>query len=383
MAKIRVLHLHGGRFMCGVATHVLTLLDHLDTKHFEGHLVLLQGGQVEAAAKTMGLTPFIIGKTFPGDPVCIRRLYNYYRENEIQIVHTHTLNGNFYGRLAALLPQRPLIVTTVHTYMDKTVVDFLKGPFKRRLILRQNRFVDRWSSLLITPSKGVKRSLVAQGIPPDKIHVVPNGIRLPRKEGGCGGDPLQKSQWNIPSQKPVVGVVARLVPQKNIGALIELAGQLSREGCSFSLVIIGDGPERKRLEELSRKYGLSRQTVFTGWQQNVQRLLSMIDLFVLPSLEENFPFSVIEAMAALKPVVAFDSGSLSEVIVNGETGFLIPHGDSKAMKEAVKGLLSHPERARLLGFAGRKRVERYFSAGKMTMHMEGVYRDLVNSMQGK
>lgn len=377
--KIPVVHIHGGRILCGAATHILTLLEYLDRDIFEPHLVLLHDGQMTQTARARGLTPYVLRPRFPGDPAAIWRLHRLMRQRAVQAVHTHTLNGNFYGRLAALLSPRPRIITSVHTFMNEAVADFCPSKMRRAFLLWQDRAVRRLATLIVTPSEGVKRFLCKQGTPCTKIAVIYNGIHVSADDGDPGQRAALRSLWNIGPKTFLIGVAGRLVQQKNIGTLLKAVRILQTTGLDPYLMIIGDGPERDRLESQAAELGLHERTTFTGWQPNARSLMNALDLYVLPSLEENFPYSVLEAMAASKPVVAFDSGSLAEMIEHGVTGFLVAPASAHDLALAIQIIMTQQDLASRMGRAGRRRVKERFRADVMTRQMERIYLHVLSA----
>jgi glycosyltransferase involved in cell wall biosynthesis len=169
--------------------------------------------------------------------------------------------------------------------------------------------------------------------------------------------------------------VARLDPQKGLGDLLEAAARVP----DASFVVAGDGPDRERLGETARSLGLHDRVCFLGHRDDVPDLLRSCDVFVLPSLYEGFPLSVLEAMAAGKPVIATAVGGTPEAVSDGETGFLVPPGDPSALAAAIRAVLSDPVLARRLGSAGRERACRTFSAAEMVRHVVRLYEDILKA----
>ena len=363
--------------MCGVAVHIITLLRHLSKEAFESHLVLLHDGHVGETARNAGIRPFIVGGDFPGDLRAVFRLARYIRRNGIDIVHTHTLNGNLYGRLSAMLARRAVIVTTIHTYMSDTLADIYENSLRRKLVIWQNRVTDRLASVLITPSEALKNKVVSEGIDPEKIHVVSNGIDIPVIQDSDQEFESVRKEFGISKDSFLLGTVGRMVPVKNLESLMEIVAQLFRDGLKLNLILIGDGPRREQLESLANSLGISQHVVFTGWRNDVLRILNGVDLYVHTSVSESFTYSIVEAMSIAKPVIAFDAGSLSEVISNGETGFLVTPRNNAAFKEAIAQMSINPDRAKQLGQAARKHTEDSLSAESMAEKIMTIYRSLV------
>lgn len=363
--------------MCGVAAHIITLLRHLSKIDFDTHFVLLHNSHVAEIARNAGIEPFILGRDFPCDFRAIFRLARFIRRNDIDIVHTHTLNGNLYGRLSAKLARRAAIVTTIHTYLSDTLSDIYGNPLKRRFVIWQNTVTDRLASMLITPSEALKDKVVSDGVDPQKINVVSNGIDIPVISDFDQGAESARKELGISEDSILLGTAGRMVPVKNLESLMEIAAKLIRDGLKLDLLLIGDGPLRVQLEGMASSLGITDHVIFTGWRNDILSILQGIDIYVHTSVSESFGYSVVEAMSIAKPVIAFDVGSLSEVISNGETGLLLRPRDNIAFKEAIAQMAANPRQRREFGLAARRRAELCFSSGSMAEKIMTIYRSLV------
>lgn len=175
-----------------------------------------------------------------------------------------------------------------------------------------------------------------------------------------------------------LGVLARLIPLKNVESLINATARLASMGIEVQVEIAGSGPSEISLRDLVASLGLVDRVRFLGWQVDVDRLLASWDLLVIPSLEEGFPLSVLEAMAAARPVVASRVGGLSELVVDGVTGSLVPPGDTDALVHRIAELASDRQRLALMGAEGWKRVRRHFSADLMARRTTELYDRLLD-----
>jgi glycosyltransferase involved in cell wall biosynthesis len=172
---------------------------------------------------------------------------------------------------------------------------------------------------------------------------------------------------------PVVGAVGRLEPQKGFDVLVEAMAEVD----GASLVIVGDGSERTRLEELARRVGVSSRVEWTGWRDDPRQLLASFDVLAFPSRFEGFPLAVLEALLARGAVVATDVGSVAEAVVDGETGLLVPAHDPRALAAAIRRLLGDEGLRRRLGEHGRRLVLERFTAEHMTRSFESLYDELL------
>ena len=207
-----------------------------------------------------------------------------------------------------------------------------------------------------------------------RVRVIRNAIPLPPgEETGDSARPPSASA------RPIVLTVARLDPQKNLSDLIRAAAQVPEA----RFLVAGEGPMRSALESEIRAHALDGRVELLGFRSDVAELLRACDLFVLPSLFEGLPLSVLEAMAAGKPVIASRVGGTDEAVVHGETGILVPPSDPAALARAIRELLADPATAQAYGARGRARVAREFSVDAMVERVSALYDELLAGRSGK
>jgi len=294
----------------------------------------------------------------------LRRFVKELQAAEPAIFHAH-LNwplGCRYGVAAAKIGQVPAIVATSHLYAPVAGARF--GRLKQ---CAQAAMIDRY----IAVSRGVKENLCRDlDIANSKVRVVHNGIGLTRfatpANAGLHGKLTEGRDL------PVVFTPARLHAQKGHVYLLQAAAQVPHA----IFVLAGDGPERRPLEELCLRLGLEDRVRFLGHRQDIPELLATCDLFVLPSLYEGLPVSVLEAMASGKPVVATQVGGTDEVVVHGSTGMLVAPMDVRDLAVAIRAILADRTMAARFGEAGRERVTQLFSAEAMVRGVSEVYDEL-------
>jgi glycosyltransferase involved in cell wall biosynthesis len=290
------------------------------------------------------------------------------RREGIQIVHTtnQPLNTTWAvvaGRLAGI----PVQVTTVHGMRG------LPRQRERRMI---NRALLPFVDAVIALSDVHRDYLVNEdGIVARKVRVVRNGIDLDQFQRSSR---LRRSDLGLPDDARVAGVVAGLRPEKAHDIFL-LAADIVRERMPNShFLLIGDGPERERLARLTDDLRLSDRVHFLGRRNDVADILPLLDLSVLPSRTEAFPLAILESMAAGRPVVATDVGSLRDMVVDGETGLLVPAADEWQLAEAMTALFADPSRAHAMGEAGRARAQQ-FGVKRMVQQIEDLFESLVAS----
>lgn len=265
--------------------------------------------------------------------------------------------------LSAAMARVPVIVVHEHLWA---------APPSRSRVL--NRIVGRWVSQYVAVSEDVARHLVEDlGLRRERIRVIHNGIAAAEVRSG---DASQEGVSASASRRDRVALtVARLVPQKGLETLVDAAALLP----NVRFLIAGEGPERAQLESLAQDRRVSERVCFLGYSADVRALLGAVDIFVLPSLFEGLPISVLEAMAAGRPVVATDVEGTREAVVAGESGILVPPGDPVALANAISTVLHDDElRARLVK-AALERVRSEFSEDAMIASTAALYQELLSS----
>jgi glycosyltransferase involved in cell wall biosynthesis len=264
-----------------------------------------------------------------------------------------------HGVHAAWLARVPGIVGTAQLYME------LRGSPHYPLALRPHRRI-------IAVSEEVKARYAENlRVPARKLVVVRNGILVPPPNPSA--DVALRAELLRGRPNYLVFTPARLHPQKGHAVLLAAAAQVPEA----TFVLAGDGPLRTELEQKARALGVADRCVFLGYRPDVPALLAAADLVVLPSLFEGLPVSVLEAMAAQRPVVATAIGGTDEAITHDQTGLLVPAGDSIALATAIQRVRRDPALAQRLATAGRQRVEREFSSARTASGVMKVYDEIM------
>jgi glycosyltransferase involved in cell wall biosynthesis len=363
-------------------TRVLLLIPTLDRSGAEQQLTLLatrlprdefdvrvatltRGGPFEDVLKQAGIGVIHLRKRFKFDPVALWRLRRLLRDWQPHILHTWLFAANAYGRLAVGRHRRCKVI------VSERCVDSWKSDWQLWL---DRRLVSR-TDLLVGNAQSVAEFYEQQGIPKSCLRVVPNGIGLPTDA------PPSRKQFlaglEISQQAKIVGYIGRLAKQKRVRDLIwafELLRSLHDE---VHLLIVGDGPERPALEQFARDIQADRQIHFLGHRHDARQLLPLLDVFWLASEFEGLSNSVMEVMAAGVPVVVSDIPPNRELVVPGETGFVVPLGDRVAFAQFTAKLLTDPELAQRLGADARERIRTEFSIDKMVAGYVKLYRELM------
>ena len=364
--------------------NVLQLIPMLDRSGAEKQMVLLAKGlpgdrfRVEAAALTRlgpleaelrdaGIPVTLIGKPLKVDPFALGRLTRFIKRKRFDVVQTWVFAANSYGRVAARRAKTPVVVTA------EMAVDL----WKTRGHLAIDRRLARWSDKVVGNSHAVVDFYRKAGVPEDRLAMIYSGIAA---EEPPAVDPAEvRASFGWPADAPVVLFVGRLMPQKGVEDLVNAADLLQHVRPRIKTLIVGAGPLKSELEETAHAYRLDGAVKFLGHRDDVPRLLAAADLLVLPSLYEGLPNVVLEAMRFRKPVVATSAPGTTEVVVDGETGILVPVKDPRALGLAIRTLTDDPALARRLGEGGRSRVESEFGVERMVNKFAELYENLARS----
>ncbi len=312
------------------------------------------------------------------DLAAIRSLRHIIGSRRPDILHTHTAKAGATGRIAAALSGRARPRATVHTFHGHVLRGYF-GPYRERLFIRVEWLLARMTGAVVTVSDEVRDDLVALGVAPrEKIFVIPYGFDLSHL-----GRPEQaerdvrRAELGVGPDTFVLGWVGRLTPIKRPEDLIRTLAQLVENGVDAALVVIGDGPDRPDVEQLAARLEVTGRCHFVGYQQEMSRWYGLFDAFVLTSENEGTPVAAIEALASACPVVATNAGGTATVVRDGETGYVVPIGDTVALAAHLAELARLPELARELGTRGAADVRERFAMAQMVDRMDSLYARLL------
>jgi sugar transferase (PEP-CTERM/EpsH1 system associated) len=317
-----------------------------------------------------GFTVEVLGRRPGIDGRCVLRLAHLLHRERVDLIQAHQYTPFFYAAAARLLSPRSRILMTEH---GRHQPDYPRR--KRKLA---NRVLLRRRDRVVAVGKAVREALVANdGFPARRVEVIYNGIDLrpfavPREDRQS-----IRREMGVGDEDFVILHVARLDYLKDHATAIRTLAQIAPHRPDIRLVLVGEGPELNAIHELIRQSKLEKQVRLLGLRKDVARLLSAADLFLLTSISEGIPLTVIEAMASGLPVVSTHVGGLPEVVVEGQTGLLAPSGDSTALAQAVCKLAAAPALQHEMGRRGRQRAEEVFSERLMHTQYVRLYREML------
>lgn len=378
MEPIRVLHVMR-RAQGGMREHVECLLRGLDRELFYPLLACPRDSVPQFLPEHIPVID--VGSRTGGvwsDLGAVIRLARVIKSSGVDIVHTHGARAALWGGIAACLARAGALVATFHNDVYREEAPgWKKGLLKWLLRVLDDR-VDYY---IAVSSALAARIEVLQGIRPDKLAVITNGIDLARFDSLSPPGEIIESLGG--QKRKIVGMVARLVAEKGVSHFLRMASRVARAVSGAFFVVAGEGPERRNFEQEARVLGLGRQISFLGYVPQGGALFKLFDVAVIPSLREGWPYVAMEAMASGRPVVAYASGGLKEVIEDGQTGFLVPTGDVQALAERVVSLLRNEALGRELGRRARLKVERDYTAAGMIARAASIYREVMLARGGR
>jgi glycosyltransferase involved in cell wall biosynthesis len=337
------------------------LLLRLDRSEYEVRALSLSSGSAVQRLRRLGLEVAVIDEA--DDDAAVRELTAYLVRNEIDLLHAHMYRAEVIGAQAAVAAGTAVVMATMHSSR-------VRSPEDMAALAALTPVMDR----LIVPSASILAKVRAEGRGAASFSVIPNGVDLARFDLPLTACALRR-EFGIPRGAPLLGVVARLEPEKGHRYLIEAMPAILRGAPETWLVIVGEGSldAELRAQAASLPGPASKRVVFTGRREDVAAITGDVDIAVLPSLREAQGISILEAMARRKPVVASAVGGIPEVLTNGLDGLLVPPADPAALAEACIRLACSPELRTRMGEAGRATVEARFSLDAMVRQIEEVY----------
>ncbi|MDH5562556.1 MAG: glycosyltransferase family 4 protein [Nitrospirota bacterium] len=365
MERFRILHTESSHGLGGQEYRILS----------EAKAMSLRGHQVVIAAPGHSqLARLAIQEDIPCEDIpigisgwgrLVPAFLSLIKKHQIQIVHTHGSQDSWTASVAGRLSSaRPVIIRARHKSTPISV------SFRHDVLYR---FLPH---AVMTTGEAVRQQLIAcNGLKPDAVFSIPTGVDMQRFHSGPLNVAL-KEALGIQVDLPIVGTVSFLRPEKGLDVLIDAVSLLQEEHSRVCCLIVGGGQERQRLVEHIRQRNLEKDVVLAGFREDIPELLNLMDVFVLPSLEEGMPQSLLQALAMERAVVASAVGGVPEIVRDGQTGFLVTPKDPLALADKIGQLLRDPAQRNMFGQAGRRVIEQAYSMEAMVIKTEQLYSSL-------
>lgn len=305
-------------------------------------------------------------------PLAVARLAHLIRRWRPDIIHAHHYDEGLIASLATTLTRGTRLVLGRH--YSNTIYRSTRG-LKQRLYLALEGCMNRAATRIVVPSRFIREILVQwQGVPADKVDCVPYGFAAEKYTALPPSQTAELRRELGLEGHFVLGNFARLHEEKGQRFLIEAIQQLRARHARLTLLIVGEGPERNRLEEQIRQAGLDEVVRLLGWRHDAMALMAAVDAIVQPTLQEAFSQVMAEALWMGKPLVITDVSGAEDIITNGDNGLLVSKGDVPALVAAIDRLIGDPALVTRLGTAGRTYVQEHLPMEKVIHRYEEVYR---------
>lgn len=358
----------------GAERNLYDILCNIDKERFVPYVICLRGGELAEEIKSKGIHVETINLEKIMSTDAFKKgfkLFNFIRREQIQVVVTYHHDADIWGGAVAMMAGVPVVISSRRDL----------GYQLRRKHIWAYRILNKCYTRIITVSDAVKNKVVKrEWTNPDKITTIYNGLASQSYHNVSEGEKSAlKRLLGIDASKTVMGMVAAFRPVKGHIYLVKALAEIVKKNKNVVVVVAGfnDTQYFSEVKQLMLELMLEDYFIFTGTRTDIDKLLSVFDIFVLPSLSEGFSNALLEAMAASKPVIVTDSGGNAEAVIHNKTGLLIPPCDSNALATALLDLLNDRELRNSMGSEGLKRVNEIFTLESMIRKTEELYEYLL------
>jgi glycosyltransferase involved in cell wall biosynthesis len=361
--RVRVVEVLATGSNGGAQEHLFGLMSRMDRDYYDASVVALSGGSAVRKLQRNGLDVTVLDE--PDDQAAVRALTTHLALVQPDVIHTHMYRADVVGTLAVRALREsgrraPYVISTVHSSRVRSHAD-------RELLRQLTPDMDQ----LIAVSKSIERKIADEHRTGAPVRLIYNGVDLQRYDHQ--GPVTLSEEFGLEPGSKVVGVVARLEPEKGHQTLIEAWPHVLRAVPAAYLLIVGEGSRREFLEEWAAAHKVAHRVVFTGRRDDIPAVTAGLDVAVLPSWREAQGLSILEAMALSRPVVASDVGGIPEMIEDRVTGLLVEHDNPVALADAIVRLLADPPFAERIAKAGHDLAHDRFCIELMVKAIEQIY----------
>jgi glycosyltransferase involved in cell wall biosynthesis len=382
MQRVKLLYVITKLELGGAQKQLLNLIRGLDKEKFTPFLFTAKEGLI--LNETLSI-PGLTVKTSkwlerPINPLkdflALFEVYQFIKKNKITIVHTHSSKAGILGRLAARLAKVRFLIHTVHGWSFNDYQPLVL----RRLFIFLERIVGKFTDRIIVVSYHDKEKGMNNGIGKEGKYVI---IRY-----GIDYTEFRKRNQNIRRELGInlddllVTNISCLKPQKSPLDFVKLSSLVNQNLPNVKFLLVGDGQLRENIEGFISRFGLKHNFILTGWRQDIPEILSATDILVLTSLWEGLPIVALEAMAVGLPVVATSTGGVEEVVIDGETGFIVAQKDMYKMSERLATLLKDSDLKRRMGENAKNNLDSNFTIQEMVKNNQSLYENLITKGVG-
>jgi len=371
---MKVLHFISGGDTGGAKTHVLTLLPRLMEIGVEVELLCIMEGVFTREARELNIPVNIIPQKKRYDITVVKKISRFINDNNFDIVHCHGARANY---IAAFIRKKinAAMITTLHSDYK---LDFKDTWYKQIIYEPINYFALKRFSYILTVTKAFKNMMIERGFKSDRLFVVYNGINFEydpyfvSKREFC-----KKYKINYNENAKYVGIAARLNAVKGIDVFLKTAFDICSKTENVNFIIAGDGDDFERYNSEIRSKGFSDRIFMLGQIDDTDSFFNTVDVNMLTSLSESFPYALLEGARMRKATVSTKVGGIPEMILDGETGFLVSSGDISDISQKVIRLISDKKLSDSFGNAFYNRARDNFSDVKMAQTHKNIYDKIV------
>lgn len=382
--KIKVLHIITRLDKGGSAENTFLTLKGLDKEKYD---VTLMSGPVDdpsqerrkqvedSGVQYIHIPQLVRNINVLYDSIALFKISRFLAKGKFDIVHTHTSKAGLLGRFAAKLAGSPRIVHTPHGHVFFGYFD----PLKTKIFILLEKLAARIADKIVTLTSREKSDYISHKIAgEEKFVVIHSGIELSKYQELSQDEKIKlKKEIGLPENSFVVGTVGRLVPVKAPELLIRASQPIFTQYPDTYFVLAGDGPLKEGLRTAAKEIGGEKNIVFLGWRDDAHRILSIFDVFCLPSLNEGMGRVLAEAMAHGIPIVASDVGGIPDLVIHEKNGFLVPSQNKEELAKYIQILIADEEKRKKMGDEGKKMASR-FSSDTMVKNIANLYEELLS-----
>ena len=369
---MRVMHVMGGGDVGGAKTHIMNMVTGLSARN-EVMLVSFRAGPFADEARERGIDVRVIERHNPFRAA--RAMRALVDEFQPDIIHCHGGRANLMGAMVRRIRRVP-VLTTVHSDYK---LDYLGNPFKQHTFGAANAVALRFLDFYQPVADRMARTLIERGFDPERIVKMYNGMDFHRPEGEFDRAQYLKENYGAEIEEGDVlcGIAARLTAVKDIATTVRAFAAALHDAPQLRLFIAGEGEDEDMLKKLCTQLGVSDRVTFCGWVSPVEPFFRAMDINLLSSVSETFPYSILEGICAGCATICSDVGGMPELIDTGENGYIFPIGDFKKLSEYMVRLANDAELRQTFAQALYEKASRDFSKDKMCERQEANYRHLL------
>ena len=374
---MKVLHLIGGGDVGGAKVHVLSLVKEL-SKHIDVKIVSFRPGSFADDARKMGISIEVVKKgSILKD---IKSVINILKFEKFNIIHSHGAKANMISLIAGYILGLPNI-STVHSDYK---LDYMHSFAKRISFGAINSVALRAIKYYIGVSRNFKEMLINRNFNPENIFTLYNGMDFEKPLAEYSRQSFSSSyNLNLDKNDIVVGIAARLYPVKGLDTLIKAAEIVVKHNPSVKFLIGGDGEDKEHLQKMTESHGISSNVYFLGWLEDPYELMSNVDISVLTSISESFPYSILEGARFKKATVSSRVGGIPDLIENGKNGYLFEPGDYKKLANQLLDLAGNPDKRKSMGEKIHVKASTQFSLKSMCSNQLEIYEMILHRQKIK